>query len=89
MGLYNIFLIFTRLLDIYGWLIVIWCVLSWVPATSSGLFEDLRAAISTLVEPFVGVFRRFIPPVMGIDFSPIVAIFALTLIERLLYYLIL
>ena len=89
MGLYNIFLIVTRLLDIYGWLIVIWCVLSWVPATSSSLFEDLRAAISTLVEPFVGVFRRFIPPVMGIDFSPIVAIFALTLIERLLYYLIL
>lgn len=89
MGLYNIALIVSRLFDIYGWLIVIWCILSWVPRTGSGLFEDLRAAINTLVEPFINVFRRFIPPLMGIDFSPIVAIFALTLIERLLYYLIL
>ena len=42
-----------------------------------------------LVEPFLNVFRRFIPPVMGVDFSPVVAILALTLIERVLYYLIL
>lgn len=89
MGLYNILLIIQRLFDIYGWLIVIWCILSWVPRTGSGFFEDLRAAISTLVEPFVGLFRRLIPPVMGVDFSPVVAILALSLVERLLYYLIL
>ena len=89
MGLYNIVAIVQRLLDIYGWVIVIWCILSWVPRTGSGFFEDLRAAIDTLVEPFVGLFRRFIPPVMGVDFSPVVAILALSLIERLLYFVIL
>ena len=89
MGLYNIAVLLQRLIDIYGWVIVIWCILSWVPRTGSGFFEDLRAAIATLVEPFIGLFRRFIPPVMGVDFSPVVAILALSLIERLLYYIIL
>ena len=89
MTLYTIISIVQRLFDIYGWLIVIWCILSWVPRTGSGFFEDLRAAIATLVEPFVGLFRRFIPPVLGVDFSPVVAILALSLIERLLYYAIL
>ena len=89
MTLYTIISIVQRLFDIYGWLIVIWCILSWVPRTGSGFFEDLRAAIATLVEPFIGPFRRFIPPVMGVDFSPVVAILALSLIERLLYYIIL
>ena len=89
MTLYTIISIVQRLFDIYGWLIVIWCILSWVPRTGSGFFEDLRAAIAPLVEPFIGLFRRFIPPVMGVDFSPVVAILALSLIERLLYYIIL
>ena len=89
MGTYQLLILVQRLFDIYGWLIVIWCILSWVPRTGSGFFEDLRAAIATLVEPFIGLFRRFIPPVMGVDFSPVVAILALSLIERLLYYIIL
>ena len=42
-----------------------------------------------LVERYLGLFRRFIPPVMGVDFSPIVAILALSLIERLLFAIIL
>lgn len=86
---YTIVLIIQRLFDIYGWLIVIWCILSWVPRTGSGFFDDLCAAISTLVEPFIGIFRRFIPPVLGVDFSPVVAILVLSIIERLLYNLLL
>ena len=84
MGLYSIAVLLQRLIDIYGWVIVIWCILSWVPRTGSGLFEDIRGALGMLVEPYLGLFRRFIPPVMGVDFSPIVAILALSLIERLL-----
>ena len=48
----NFVVLIQRLCDIYGWLIVIWCILSWVPRTGSGLFEDVRAAIATLVEPY-------------------------------------
>ena len=89
MGLYQILGLIQRLFDIYGWLIVIWCLLSWVPPTRSGFLEDVRGALGMLVEPYLNLFRRFIPSVMGMDFSPIVAILALTLIERVIYYIIL
>ena len=80
----NFVVLIRRLCDIYGWLIVIWCILSWVPRTGSGLFEDVRAAIATLVEPCLNLFRRFVPPLMGIDFSPVIAILVLSLVERVL-----
>lgn len=71
-----------RLFDIYSWLIVIWCLMSWIPARPGGFFDDLKAAIGTLVEPYLGLFRRFIPPIAGMDWSPVVAILVLTVIER-------
>lgn len=49
-----------------------------------GGVDAFRDALAMLVEPYIGLFRRFIPPFGGIDFSPIVAIFALQLIERML-----
>lgn len=39
--------------------------------------------IDRLVRPYVGLFQRFIPPLGGIDFSPIVALVVLNFIERL------
>lgn len=80
---YTIANVIAQLFRIYNILIIIWCVLSWIPR-SSGVIEDFRGAIGMLVEPWLNIFRRFIPPLGGIDFSPIVAIFALEAIERLL-----
>ncbi len=88
--MYTIASLIAKLFNIYQFLIVVWCILSWVPRTGGqsnlGTFRD---AVGMLVEPYLGIFRRFIPPMGGIDFSPIVAIFALSLIERLVFSLIL
>lgn len=88
MGIYTLLVIIQKALDIYEWVIVIWCLMSWLPR-NGGLLDDIRAAMGMLVEPYLNLFRRFIPPVMGVDFSPVVAILALGLIERLLYFLVL
>ena len=80
---YTIANVIAQLFRISNILIIIWCVLSWIPR-GSGVIEDFRGAIGMLVEPWLNIFRRFIPPLGGIDFSPIVAIFALEAIERLL-----
>ncbi|MCH3947496.1 YggT family protein [Olsenella sp. KH3B4] len=80
---YTIANLIVQLFRIYNILVIIWCVLSWIPR-GSGLLDDFRGAIGMIVEPWLGIFRRFIPPLGGIDFSPIVAIFALEAIERLL-----
>ena len=57
--------------------------MSWIPRGNSTV-DSIRDALGSLVEPWLNLFRRFIPPFGGIDFSPIVALFALELIERLI-----
>ncbi len=80
----SLYRLIAQLFNVYYFLIVIWCVLSWIPRGLNGLVDDIRNAIGMLVEPYLNFFRRFIPPIMGIDFSPIIAIFALEIIERVI-----
>lgn len=79
----NLYSLVARLFDIYTLLIVVWCVMSWIPRGNS-MVDSIREALGALVEPWINIFRRIIPPLGGIDFSPIVAIFALELLERLI-----
>ncbi|MEH7416641.1 YggT family protein [Neobacillus drentensis] len=71
MGLY-ILQIGQYAFEIYYWLILISIFGSWFPQFQS---TKLGMWISKLVEPYLGLFRRFIPPLGPIDISPIVAIF--------------
>ena len=79
---YTIYNVIVRLVQIYEWAIIIWCVLSWIPS-SEGWAQKIRDVLGVVVEPYLSIFRRFIPPVGGIDFSPIIAFFVLSLVPRL------
>lgn len=59
--------------DIYYWLILISIFGSWFPRFST---SKIGSIIGRLVEPYLGVFRKFIPPFGMIDFSPIIALIA-------------
>ncbi|MCM3637944.1 YggT family protein [Sporosarcina luteola] len=78
MGLIEIitllFSIILRAIDIYLILLIVYILMSWVPAsreTKFGIF------LGKITEPYLGFFRKFIPPLGMIDISPIVAIFVL------------
>ncbi len=45
--------------------------------------QDIAAVLDTIVGPYLNLFRRYIPPMGGMDFSPVVAVIALSVIERL------
>lgn len=77
-------LVVMRLFDFYQILIIVWCILSWLPTPRDGVLADIVGAIDTLVSPYINLFRRFLPPFGGIDFSPILAVVVLQLIERFL-----
>lgn len=79
----------NALFRFYEILVVIWCILSWIPRRRGGLFDDIAGAIDRIVHPYIGLFQRIIPPLGGIDFSPIVAVFVLDIIERVVLRLIL
>ena len=73
--------------NIYTWLIFGYCILTWFPV-SSGVIADLRRALEKIVDPFLGIFRKFIPPIGGmVDISPIVALFVLQFIVRVLIFI--
>lgn len=88
MSVNQIVSVINALFVFYEFLIVIWCLLSWFPIKEGSVVYDIAQAINTVVSPYIDIFRRFIPPISGIDFSPVVAIFALGLIERLVIQLV-
>lgn len=64
--------------QIYFFLIIIYVLMSWIPGLRESSFGEL---VEKVVEPYLGIFRSIIPPLGMIDFSPIVALLALNLIQ--------
>jgi len=66
----------------YSWLIIAYVLMSWFPI--SGVFVELYNVLGSIVEPYLSLFRRFIPPVGAVDISPIVAILVLQVAAQFL-----
>jgi YggT family protein len=71
----DLFSIINTVLRFYEVLIVVYVLMSWFPMR--GMLYDVYRVLASVVEPYVGIFRRFIPPFGGLDFSPWVAILVL------------
>lgn len=70
----------NQLLDMMFWLIIIQVILSWV----SPQYNPNTAIFIQIVEPILAPFRRLIPPIGGMDLSPIFAILAIKLTQIVL-----
>lgn len=82
--LYVIYLILSKLIQAYSTLIIIYILMSWFPGAYQSKIGQI---IVRLCEPYLGFFRRFIPPIGMISFSGIVAIVVLNLAQRGLFSL--
>lgn len=75
----------ARLLDLYGYLIIAYVIMSWFVTTNrSGLVADIYRVLASVCEPYVGLFRRLLPPIAvgsaGLDLSPLVALVVLQIV---------
>ncbi|OPH47734.1 cell division protein [Paenibacillus ferrarius] len=61
-------------MEIYYFMIIGYLILSWFPNARDSFIGGL---LSKLVEPYLSPFRKIIPSMGVIDFSPIVALIAL------------
>lgn len=84
MVLYQVAKVLNGLIDFYEWLVIAWCLLSWFPLREGSFIADVAVVVNNIVAPYMGLFRRFIPPVMGIDFSPILGVLVLQVIQSAL-----
>ena len=57
---------------------------SWFPQWRD---HPIMIFLTRCTDPYLNLFRRFIPPLGAIDISPIIAFFALQLIRNLLLYI--
>ena len=73
--LYNLVDIFF---EIYKWLIIAYILMSWLPQMRESKVGEL---LGKAVDPYLEPFRKHIPPIGMMDFSPIIALFALIFIE--------
>jgi YggT family protein len=67
-------------LNAYFWAIVIYAVLSMI---APGGYSPMQSLLAALCEPVLRPFRRIIPPIANLDFSPLWACIA---IQALLYF---
>ena len=64
----------TTIFTIYQFMIFGYILMSWIPSLQQSAVGEF---LGKLVEPYLSIFRRIIPPIGMIDISPIIALFAL------------
>ena len=69
-------------LKLYTLLIFARILLSWIPSTPERL-GPVTAALHSLTDPYLNLFRRVIPPLGMFDLSPVVALFVLLILRNL------
>lgn len=70
--------------QIYFWMICVRCLLTWLP--NLNWESPLLSALKSSVDLYLNLFRKIIPPIGPFDFSPILAMFALIFIWRIVIY---
>lgn len=74
--------ILVNFLQIYTILLIVRILLSWFQGV--GWAYQAMSFLSPITDPYLNVFRSFIPPLGGIDFSPILAFMLLSFIQQIL-----
>lgn len=65
----------SRFIQIYVLLLIVRILLTWFPTIN--WYNQPFAALSQVTDPYLNLFRSIIPPLGGIDLSPMLAIFLL------------
>ena len=68
---------------VYFLLIFIYIIMSWIRLPYSTWTNRIQRFLYDVCEPYLRIFRRFIPPLGPLDISPIVAIFTLWIASEL------
>jgi YggT family protein len=68
-----------RFLQIYVALIVVRLLLTWFPTI--GWMQQVASTLSIVTDPYLNLFRNLIPPMGGMDFSAMLALIVLQVVQ--------
>lgn len=80
-----------NLIDLYWYIILATVIISWLMAFNiinygNPYVRQANSVLRTLTEPVLGPIRRVLPSLGGLDFSPIVVLFALEFLRQAIIY---
>jgi YggT family protein len=70
---------------VYIILILAYILSSWFRLPYSPWLNRIQRFLVDVCEPYLRIFRRFVPPLGPLDLSPMVAVLALLIVQRLLH----
>jgi len=77
----------ARFIDVFIYVYIVlifaYVILSWVQLPYSSPLARVQRFLHDVCDPYLRLFRRFIPPIGPIDVSPMVAILVLIVISNL------
>ena len=77
----NVVNVIIQVLEIYSWLLIARILLSWFQ--SAEWASKVIYFLSPVTDPYLNMFRSIIPPLGGLDLSPILAFLALSFLQSL------
>ena len=81
----NVIFVVYNLFKIYFWLILVRCLLSFIP--SIDWYKQPFEGLKDVTDLYLNLFRKIIPPIGGLDISPVIAIIILQILENLILYI--
>jgi len=71
---------------VYILLILVYIILSWIRLPYSVWLNRVQRFLYDVCDPYLRIFRRFLPPLGPLDLSPMVGVIALIVIQRIVHY---
>jgi YggT family protein len=91
-AMYNpIVWLLLKLIDLYTWVVIIAVVMSWLVAFNvinihNQLARSIVQTLDAVTEPVFRQVRRVIPPIGGLDISPLIVLIALEFLSYAIVY---
>ncbi len=78
-------------LSFYRWIVIVVAVMSWLMAFNvinihNDLVRSIWTSLNALTEPVLRPIRRFLPAMGGIDIAPVILLFIIFFLERVIEY---
>lgn len=92
--MHSILSLISLLIDIYVWILIAGAVMSWLIAFNvinqyNDFVRQVFYFIDRVTEPALAPIRRIIPPMGGLDLSPMILIIAMWFLRNLMFELLL
>ena len=70
---------------VYSLLILAYIITSWVRLPYSTWLNRIQRFLYDVCDPYLRVFRRFVPPIGPLDLSPMIGVLVLVVLQQVLH----